>query len=93
MKLLSVIALLALGIVIPLHAQHSRNEKTPTPVNPLLESWKGDYGGVPDFSVVTMDMLKDAILKGIGISLQNYNDIANNLNVPTFKNTTVIKKT
>lgn len=60
-----------------------------TPSNPLLQPWSGPYGGVPDFNAVKPDILRDAMLEGMAITLKNYDNIANNPAAPTFDNTMI----
>ena len=58
--------------------------------NPMLEKWSNSdasYGGVPAFDKMNPNDVKEAMLKGMELSLRDYNTIANNLEDPTFENT------
>ena len=58
--------------------------------NPMLEKWSdsdANYGGVPAFDKMNPNDVKEAMLKGMELSLKDYNTIANNLEGPTFENT------
>ena len=58
--------------------------------NPMLENWSNsdaNYGGVPAFDKMNPNDVKEAMLKGMELSLKDYNTIANNLKEPTFENT------
>ena len=58
--------------------------------NPMLENWSNsdaNYGGVPAFDKMNPNDVKEAMLKGMELSLKDYNTIANNLEEPTFENT------
>ena len=58
--------------------------------NPMLEKWSNsdaNYGGVPAFDKMNPNDVKEAMLKGMELSLKDYNTIANNLEGPTFENT------
>ena len=56
----------------------------------MLEKWSNSdasYGGVPAFDKMNPNDVKEAMLKGMELSLRDYNTIANNLEDPTFENT------
>ena len=56
----------------------------------MLENWSNsdaNYGGVPAFDKMNPNDVKEAMLKGMELSLKDYNTIANNLEEPTFENT------
>lgn len=55
--------------------------------NPLLEKWKGPYGGVPPFDKVQVPLFKPAVLTGMKEALSEVDAIANNPEAPTFANT------
>ena len=58
--------------------------------NSMLEEWSdkdADYGGVPAFDKMNPNDVKEAMLKGMELSLEDYNTIANNSESPTFENT------
>lgn len=56
-------------------------------VNPLLEAWKGNYGGVPPFDKVRVEHFKPAMEKAMADALQRVEKIANSKEPPTFENT------
>ena len=45
------------------------------------------FGGVPAFDKMSPELVKEAMLKGMEISLKDIDKIANNLDSPTFENT------
>ncbi len=58
--------------------------------NPMLDQWSDKnaaYGGVPAFDKMNPNDVKEAMLEGMELSLEDYNTIANNSEAPTFKNT------
>jgi len=55
--------------------------------NPLLQPWKGPYGGVPPFDVATPALLAPALEAGMAEHLAELEAIANNPAAPTFANT------
>lgn len=55
--------------------------------NVLLKEWTGPYGGVPAFDKMKVEDIKEAILKGIEINLEEIEAIANNPEPATFENT------
>ena len=62
--------------------------KTPIELdNPLLKSWSGPYGGVPDFKAYKVSDFQPAIEFAIKEKLQEIDAIVNNPEKPTFKNT------
>ncbi len=56
-------------------------------VNPLLNEWTGNYGGVPPFDKVKVEHFKPAMEKAMADALQRIEKIANSLEPPTFENT------
>ena len=46
-----------------------------------------EYGGVPAFDKMSPKLVKEAMLKGMKMSLEDIDKIANNLDAPTFENT------
>ncbi|RMG03608.1 MAG: M3 family peptidase [Acidobacteria bacterium] len=58
-------------------------------VNPLLEEWTGDYGGVPPFDKVKTEYFKPALETAMAETLMEVDRIANQSEVPTFENTLV----
>lgn len=55
--------------------------------NPLLQPWKGKYGGVPAFNEYKVSDVKPAILEAIKENLAEINAIATNSKPATFSNT------
>ena len=83
-KLLS--QLLAGLVVLSSCAQKETKEK-PMVDNVLLKEWAGPFGGVPAFDKMKVEDIKEAILKGIEINLEEIEAIANNPEPATFENT------
>ncbi|WP_435412305.1 M3 family metallopeptidase [Psychroserpens mesophilus] len=70
--------------------QSDNNEQsTAMSNNMLLQEWTGPYEGVPAFDKMKVDDIKDAILTGIELSLEDIDAIANSEEAPTFENTIV----
>ena len=58
--------------------------------NPIMNQWSdksAEFGGVPAFDKMSPELVREAMLEGMEMSLDDINKIANNLNAPTFKNT------
>ena len=55
--------------------------------NILLAKWSGPYGGVPAFDKMNLADVKPALEKGMELKLEEIDEIANNSEAPTFKNT------
>lgn len=55
--------------------------------NPLLESWKGPYGGVPAFDKIKVAHFKPALEKAMEMKQAEIDAIARNPAAPDFKNT------
>ena len=58
--------------------------------NPMAQQWSdktADFGGVPQFDKMNPELVKEAMLSGMEISLMDIDKIANNLDSPTFENT------
>mgnify|MGYP002725561364 FL=1 len=55
--------------------------------NILLKEWTGPYGGVPAFDLMKVEDVKDAMLEGMKLNLEDIEAIANNKAAPTFENT------
>ena len=60
------------------------NEEKPT--NPLFSEYSTPYE-IPPFSEITVDHLREAILKGIEEEKQELQEITENAEAPTFENT------
>jgi peptidyl-dipeptidase Dcp len=57
--------------------------------NILLQEWEGPYGGVPAFDKMKVEDVKEALEKGMELSLDEIDVIATNKEAPTFENTIV----
>jgi peptidyl-dipeptidase Dcp len=57
--------------------------------NVLLQEWTGPYEGVPAFDKMKVEDVKEAVEKGMELSLAEIENIANNSEAPTFENTIV----
>ena len=57
--------------------------------NVLLQKWTGPYQGVPAFDKMNVADVKEAMEKGMELSLAEIEEIANNPDAPTFENTIV----
>jgi len=58
--------------------------------NPMMNQWSdksSEFEGVPAFDKMSPELVKEAMLKGMEMSLEDIDKIANNLGVPTFENT------
>ena len=58
--------------------------------NPIMKQWSDkslEFGGVPAFDKMTPKLVKEAMLKGMEMSLNDIDIIANNPESPTFENT------
>ena len=58
--------------------------------NPMMTQWSDKssvFGGVPAFDKMSPELVKVAMLKGMEVSLEDIDKIANNLDAPTFENT------
>ncbi|MFQ3368682.1 MAG: peptidyl-dipeptidase Dcp, partial [Methylophilaceae bacterium] len=58
--------------------------------NPMMSQWSdkdADFGGVPAFDKMDPELVKEAMLAGMELSLEDIDKIANNLDAPTFENT------
>ena len=55
--------------------------------NLLLQEWTGPYGGVPAFDQMNVADIKEAMQKGMELSLADTDKIANNTEPATFENT------
>lgn len=79
------LALLSLSIACN---QQEEKEK-PMIDNPLLQEWTGPYGGVPAFDKMKLEDVKDAMITGMDMHLEDIDAIANNTEDPSFENTIV----
>jgi peptidyl-dipeptidase Dcp len=55
--------------------------------NPLLQEWKGPYGGVPAFDTMDVKDIQEAVEIGMELNLAEIEAIANSTEAPTFENT------
>jgi peptidyl-dipeptidase Dcp len=55
--------------------------------NPLLQDWKGPYGGVPAFDTMDVNDIQEAVEVGMKLNLAEIDAIANSTEAPTFENT------
>ena len=58
-----------------------------TSKNPLLQEWKGPYGGVPAFNKMDVNDIQEAVEVGMELNLAEIDAIANSTETPTFENT------
>jgi peptidyl-dipeptidase Dcp len=65
----------------------NKEETTAMSDNILLQEWTGPYEGVPAFDKMNVADVKEAILTGIELSLEDIDAIANSTEAPTFENT------
>jgi peptidyl-dipeptidase Dcp len=71
---------------------HQMTQTTPVQaeiVNPLLQEWTGEYGGVPPFDRVEVAHFKPALESAMAENLLEIEAIAQNTESPTFENTIV----
>ncbi|WP_299226166.1 M3 family metallopeptidase [uncultured Psychroserpens sp.] len=70
-----------------------KDEKKEDPIamsdNVLLQEWTGPYQGVPAFDKMDVADIKEAVLKGMELGLEDIEAIANAPEAPTFENTIV----
>ena len=64
-----------------------RENEEPMVDNVILKEWTGPYGGVPDFNLVKIEDVKDAMMLGMDLQLKEIDAIANSEDAPTFENT------
>ena len=67
----------------------NKEQSTTMSDNILLQEWTGPYEGVPAFDKMKVEDIKEAILTGIELSLEDIDAIANSDDAPTFENTIV----
>ena len=81
-----------LAIVTAMVATHTGDSAAdPSPnaaaTSPLMTSWAGEYGGVPNWSAGNPESYKAALRAGIVVRRQEIDGIANQSQSPTFENT------
>ncbi len=57
---------------------------------PMMNQWSdknSEFGGVPAFDKMSPELVKEAMLRGMEMSLEDIDKIATNLDSPTFENT------
>jgi peptidyl-dipeptidase Dcp len=81
------IPMLLLATLIIVSCKQEKQEPMAVIDNLLLQEWTGPYGGVPAFDKVKIEDVKDAMLKGMEMNLNDIDAIANNPDAPTFENT------
>ena len=57
---------------------------------PMMNQWSdknSEFGGVPAFDKMSPELVKEAMLRGMEMSLEDIDKIATNLDFPTFENT------
>jgi peptidyl-dipeptidase Dcp len=83
---------LCLCVLIAFSSCKEKEEKQDTAMtydNVLMQEWTGPYEGVPAFDKMKVENVKEAIEKGMELSLAEIDKIANNDEAPTFENTIV----
>ena len=55
--------------------------------NTLLNSWSGNFGGIPAFDQIQVEDVEEAMLYSIASHLEEIQKIAENTDPPTFENT------
>ena len=71
----------------PLLAMTTALIATAAPMNPLVEPWRGPYGGVPPFDKASPALLAPALEAGMAENLAELQRIADDPSPPTFENT------
>ena len=89
-----ILSLFILSTILILMSYYPMKEPLPTAnlpdtTNVLLKEWPGPYGGVPTFDRMKVEDVRPALEKGMKLSLQEIDSIANNPEAPTFRNTIV----
>lgn len=74
-------------IIVSACKNNDKKEITGMTDNILLQEWDGPYGGVPAFDKMNVNDIKEAMQKGMELSLADIDEIANNKEPATFKNT------
>jgi len=87
--LLNTAASLMLSITVTSCNQEAQETTDTAPMNdnPLLQEWTGPYGGVPAFDKMNVADVKDAMITGMEMHLQEIDSIANSEDPATFENT------
>lgn len=78
---------LIISIVMLSSCAEQEPKEAPMTENILLKEWTGPYGGVPAFDKMNVADIKEAIIKGMEMNLEEIEAIANNPEPATFENT------
>lgn len=78
---------LLVSIAILSSCAEQEQKEAPMTENILLKEWTGPYGGVPAFDKMNVADIKEAIIKGMEMNLEEIDAIANNPEPATFENT------
>ena len=65
----------------------NQNVKSTASNNVLIKEWEGPYGGVPAFDKMKVEDIKDAMIQGMKLRLNEIENIAKNKDEPSFENT------
>ena len=65
----------------------NQNVKSTASNNVLIKEWEGPYGGVPAFDKMKVADIKDAMIQGMKLRLDEIENIAKNKDEPSFENT------
>ena len=65
----------------------NQNVKSTASNNVLIKEWEGLYGGVPAFDKMKVEDIKDAMIQGMKLRLNEIENIAKNKDEPSFENT------
>ena len=82
-----IFSIYAFNACSPKKESESETENKPMTENILMKEWTGPYGGVPAFDLMKVEDIKEAMTKSIDIKLSEIDEIANNQEPATFKNT------
>ena len=88
-KQMTTLGLFALLAFTSCKEESKENDTAMTYENILLKEWTGPYNGVPAFDKMNVDDVKQAMEKGMELSLAEIDTIANNTEAPSFENTIV----
>ncbi len=86
---IKMLALCALIAFTSCKQSEKKEDTAMTYDNVLLQEWTGPYNGVPAFDKMEVKDVKEAMEKGMELSLVDIDKIANNPDAPTFENTIV----
>ena len=78
-------ALLIVALIVMVSCKQEKEQ--PMADNVLLKEWTGPYGGVPAFDQMKVEDVKEAMLLGMELNLEDIDLIANSTEDPTFENT------